>query len=181
MTTPITGGYVSADGHVVEPADLWTSRMDTRFRDRAPHVESRPEGDYYVIDGLKPFPVGLEGVTMEEKLAGKVTKFIGRHADTRPGANDPQARSGRPGYGSPAGRGHLPRRGPVSERGTRPRLPARMSSGLQRLAERVLRGRPGPPAGGWPAADERPNRVGNRRGPSGSPKRACARCRSRAR
>ena len=92
MTTPITGGYVSADGHVVEPADLWTSRMDKRFRDRAPHVESRPEGDYYVIDGLKPFPVGLEGVTMEEKLAGKVTKFIGRHADTRPGANDPQAR-----------------------------------------------------------------------------------------
>ena len=23
-----TQGYVSADGHVVEPADLWTTRMD---------------------------------------------------------------------------------------------------------------------------------------------------------
>ncbi len=92
MTTPITGGYVSADGHVVEPADLWTTRMDKRFRDRAPHVESRPEGDYYIIDGLEPLPVGLEGVTMEDKIAGKVTKFIGRHAETRPGANDPQAR-----------------------------------------------------------------------------------------
>ena len=26
-----TNGYVSADGHVVEPADLWTTRMDKRF------------------------------------------------------------------------------------------------------------------------------------------------------
>jgi hypothetical protein len=37
----IDEGYVSADGHVVEPADLWTTRMDKRFRDRAPRVESR--------------------------------------------------------------------------------------------------------------------------------------------
>ena len=33
-------GYVSADGHVVEPAKLWTERMDARFRDRAPRVEA---------------------------------------------------------------------------------------------------------------------------------------------
>ena len=92
METNITGGYVSADGHVVEPGDLWTTRMDKRFRDRAPHVDSRPEGDYYMIDGLEPLPVGLEGVSMEDKLAGKVETFIGRHAETRPGANDPQAR-----------------------------------------------------------------------------------------
>ena len=44
METSITGGYVSADGHVVEPADLWTTRMDKRFRDRAPYVDSRPDG-----------------------------------------------------------------------------------------------------------------------------------------
>lgn len=55
---------VSADGHVVEPADLWTTRMDRKFRDRAPRVESRPEADYYVIDGLAPFAVGLEGVAL---------------------------------------------------------------------------------------------------------------------
>ncbi len=54
MGINITGGYVSADGHVVEPADLWTTRMDLRFRDRAPRVESRPEGDHYVIDGVTP-------------------------------------------------------------------------------------------------------------------------------
>lgn len=93
METSITSGYVSADGHVVEPADLWTTRMDKRFRYRAPRVESRPEADYYMIDGVAPFPVGLEGVTMEDKIAGEVKSSRGhRHAETRPGAWDPQAR-----------------------------------------------------------------------------------------
>lgn len=88
-----TNGYVSADGHVVEPADLWTTRMDKRFRDRAPRVESRPEADYYIIEGLTEFPVGLEGVTIEEKIQGQVTTPKGRrHAETRPGAWDPQPR-----------------------------------------------------------------------------------------
>ena len=59
--------YVSADGHVVEPADLWTTRMDKQFRDRAPRVESRANGDYYLIDGFQPIPVGLEGVAIDVK------------------------------------------------------------------------------------------------------------------
>jgi len=88
-----TNGYVSADGHVVEPADLWTTRMDKRFRERAPRVESREEADYYIIEGLTEFPVGLEGVTLEEKIQGQVTTPKGRrHAETRPGAWDPQPR-----------------------------------------------------------------------------------------
>jgi hypothetical protein len=50
--TGIEAGYVSADGHVVEPADLWTTRIDKQFRAKAPRVESRPNGDYYLIDGF---------------------------------------------------------------------------------------------------------------------------------
>jgi predicted TIM-barrel fold metal-dependent hydrolase len=93
METNITSGFVSADGHVVEPADLWTSRVDKRFRDRAPRVESRPEGDFFVIEGMPPFPVGLEGAMMNDKIAGEIKKFEGRrYSDTRPGAWDPQAR-----------------------------------------------------------------------------------------
>ena len=89
----IDTGYVSADGHVVEPADLWTTRIDKQFRDRAPRVESRPHGDYYVIDGFAPMPVGLEGVSLEDKIAGEIKSPEGyRHAATRPGAWDPQAR-----------------------------------------------------------------------------------------
>ena len=29
--TGIEAGYVSADGHVVEPADLWTTRIDKKI------------------------------------------------------------------------------------------------------------------------------------------------------
>jgi hypothetical protein len=86
--------YVSADGHVVEPGDLWTTtRMDIGFRDRAPRVESRSNGDYYLIDGFQPIPVGLEGVAIDDKIAGKIKSADGyRHAGTRPGAWDPRAR-----------------------------------------------------------------------------------------
>jgi len=93
METNITSGYISADGHVVEPADLWTTRMNKRFRDRAPRIDSRPDNDYYLIDGLTPFPVGLEGEMMKDKIAGRIETMMGRrHGDTRPGAWDPQAR-----------------------------------------------------------------------------------------
>jgi uncharacterized protein len=91
--TSIEGNYVSADGHFVEPADLWLQRMDRRFRDRAPRVESRDNADWYVIDGVTAFPVGLEGASMEDKIAGEIKMMGGRrHARTRPGAWDPQAR-----------------------------------------------------------------------------------------
>ena len=46
--------FISADGHVMEPPDLWTTRMDKRFRHRAPHVESREDADYLCIDGVEP-------------------------------------------------------------------------------------------------------------------------------
>ena len=89
MPMSITGGYVSADGHVVEPADLWTTRIDKRFRDRAPHIETRKAVDFYVIDGLDPAAVGLDGAALESKIADKVESPVARHADTRPGASDP--------------------------------------------------------------------------------------------
>lgn len=34
----------SADSHVVEPADVWTSRLDACFRDRAPHIIKEANG-----------------------------------------------------------------------------------------------------------------------------------------
>jgi hypothetical protein len=30
--------FISGDGHVTEPTDLWLTRMGRRFRDRAPRV-----------------------------------------------------------------------------------------------------------------------------------------------
>ena len=35
--------YVSADSHVMEPATLWTERLDKTYRDRAPLVVENTE------------------------------------------------------------------------------------------------------------------------------------------
>lgn len=87
------GKYVSADGHVIEPMDLWQTRLDKRFRDRAPGIDSRPEGDYFLLEGHPPFPVGLEGAMINEKIAADIKDIGGRrYTDSRPGAWDPQAR-----------------------------------------------------------------------------------------
>ncbi len=67
--------------------------MDKRFRDRVPWVEARLDVDYYLIDTLSPFPAGLEGATMEDKIAGEIAMVAGyRHGGIRPGAWGPQAR-----------------------------------------------------------------------------------------
>ena len=31
-------GLVSADSHVMEPADLWTKRLDRKYHERAPRI-----------------------------------------------------------------------------------------------------------------------------------------------
>ena len=99
MEISIDGGYVSADSHVIESPDLYelfATRMDKRFPGKAPRVESRPDGDYYVWDGVPAFGVGVsgEGGVIDTKADGKPIETIHaqRHADTRPGAWDPMAR-----------------------------------------------------------------------------------------
>jgi len=52
-------GVVSADSHTTEPADLWQSRLDVRFRDRAPRVirHSKSGTLLFLAEGTAPFPV----------------------------------------------------------------------------------------------------------------------------
>jgi hypothetical protein len=49
---------VSADSHTVEPAELWTSRLDRRFRDRAPHIETRGSTALLFAPGIRPVAAG---------------------------------------------------------------------------------------------------------------------------
>ena len=45
-------GLISADDHVQEPPDLWTSRLSTtRWGDRVPHVERTNGQERWVVDG----------------------------------------------------------------------------------------------------------------------------------
>lgn len=52
-------GVVSADSHMMEPADLWKTRLDARFRNRAPAVVRYPKTPtlLFVAEGAAPFPV----------------------------------------------------------------------------------------------------------------------------
>ena len=49
-------GYrvISSDSHVVEPPDLWTSRVEGKFKNRAPRVVRDEDGfDYWYTDDMK--------------------------------------------------------------------------------------------------------------------------------
>jgi predicted TIM-barrel fold metal-dependent hydrolase len=45
---------ISSDNHVFEPPDLWTSRIDSKFKGREPHVVRMDDGaDRWFTDGIK--------------------------------------------------------------------------------------------------------------------------------
>lgn len=80
---------ISADSHFTEPADLWVRYIDPRYRERAPHVESRETTDVIVCDGGDMFPVGvIHGV----RYKGGDVKIDGRYADVPASGWDPAAR-----------------------------------------------------------------------------------------
>jgi uncharacterized protein len=67
---------ISADSHMMEPADLWETRLDNKFRDRAPKVvkNERGFGYMFIAPGVRPFPVaggfgiGKSGEDLKEHL-----------------------------------------------------------------------------------------------------------------
>src|SRR6266446_6433667 len=89
---------ISADSHIVEPPDLYTDRIERRFKERAPRMEQRetPTGrkyDAWFIDGQQ---VGTLGAVMQ---AGQRFEdpaqidFLGLWEDVRLAAYDPEAGS----------------------------------------------------------------------------------------
>jgi len=48
-----TYNIISSDSHVIEPPDLWSSRIQSEFKDRAPRVISEETGDWWYIEGQR--------------------------------------------------------------------------------------------------------------------------------
>ena len=44
---------ISSDDHIYEPLDLWTTRLDKEFRDRAPRVIPEEGDDWWYCEGIK--------------------------------------------------------------------------------------------------------------------------------
>jgi predicted TIM-barrel fold metal-dependent hydrolase len=85
---------VSADSHVAEPPDLWTTRIDRKFRDRAPRLVSNEKSDAYVLAFPTSRPTGIGLLATKAKYADPDTPFgmDGRWSDVPEGAYDPAAR-----------------------------------------------------------------------------------------
>src|SRR5215471_5577508 len=72
----MTMRVISADSHMMEPADLWEKGLDNKFRDRAPKVVKSESGKGYlfIAPGVRPFPVaggfgiGKSGEELKEHL-----------------------------------------------------------------------------------------------------------------
>ena len=82
---------ISSDNHVVEPVDLWISRGESKFKDRAPHVESLEEGDWWICNGQKVTDVfemdSQVGVRFEEP---EKLSMRGQIEEARPGGYIPE-------------------------------------------------------------------------------------------
>src|SRR2546429_5441821 len=92
MTLPFK--LVSADSHIIEPPDLWTSRIDARFRDRAPRIANQENGDAFVIDGVLDAGSLIGLAATKRKYDDPDARFgvEGRWVDVPEGAYDPAVR-----------------------------------------------------------------------------------------
>src|SRR5579862_9572970 len=93
VASPGLGGdyrLISADTHVNEPPDLWTSRVPAKFKDRVPRIERFDEGDAWVIEGVTD-PINF-GMNACAGLDPADQKGWVRFEDIRAGGYDANAR-----------------------------------------------------------------------------------------
>ena len=78
---------ISQDNHVIEPVDLWTSRAESKYAWRVPHVEDLgEEGDYWICDGRKIIGVDGGSASVGNRFVDPDNKSSGHKiADVRPG------------------------------------------------------------------------------------------------
>ena len=84
-----TDVVISSDSHVFEPPDLWTSRIDAEFKERAPHIRHESGVDNIYVGGEYVAGIGLilgAGTRFE---APEKISYEGRLEDVHLGGYDP--------------------------------------------------------------------------------------------
>lgn len=83
---------ISSDSHIYEPHDLWETRIDPKFRERAPYLAHEEDTDQWYADGNIKF--GVVGVNQQAGIRferPEEIKYEGRYADAPLGGMDPHA------------------------------------------------------------------------------------------
>src|SRR6266850_8042691 len=85
---------IDADGHILEPMDLWDRYMDPSFRERAPRMVLDDNGkERLLLEGqILGNPKGLGRLGGVGARDGSVNTDTMKYADGRPGGFDPHAR-----------------------------------------------------------------------------------------
>jgi predicted TIM-barrel fold metal-dependent hydrolase len=85
---------ISSDSHVMEPADLWATRLDAPWRERAPRVEKNAGGPgfSFVVPGFARQPVAGAFAAGKSGDAYKRHLEHAGYGDAHPGGWDPAAR-----------------------------------------------------------------------------------------
>jgi predicted TIM-barrel fold metal-dependent hydrolase len=104
--------FISIDDHVIEPPDVWTSRLPAKFKDKAPHYQRRRVGRTRYEGGVFVTEKDDNGALTEVWVFDEVVKPIRRNIasvglgredmdlnpisfeEMRPGCYDPVARLG---------------------------------------------------------------------------------------
>jgi predicted TIM-barrel fold metal-dependent hydrolase len=81
---------LSSDSHVFEPPDLWTTRIDKAFRDRAPRMQRIDGADQLVVEEHQVVSgIGLISNAGARFDAPETISSLGRFEDVHPGGYDP--------------------------------------------------------------------------------------------
>ena len=90
-------GYkiISSDSHVIEPPDIWTDRIEPKYRDRAPQVVHEETGDFWYIDGIQTFSATIGGSRSGDRFEGKLDVHMAFLGDVRPGGYIPRGNRSR--------------------------------------------------------------------------------------
>ena len=82
---------ISSDSHVFEPPDLWTKRIDAKFRGREPIIKRVGNEDHIIVEGdLKLGGIGLISGAGTRFEAPENISFEGRFEDVHRGGYEPE-------------------------------------------------------------------------------------------
>src|SRR5262249_40113897 len=88
---PMLPLVLSSDSHVFEPPDLWQTRIDKAFRERAPRIERVDGGDHVVVEADQVLSgIGLISNAGARFEAPETISARGRFEDVLRGGYDPE-------------------------------------------------------------------------------------------